>query len=117
MISPEASLSSRSSACAAAHRQNSSANAQLLCRSGSRTLLARAAELGEQRLALCARGVDALRLEVAEAADLLGQRGDLHGQGVVVGREALEQRADGLLVLGDQRALHAPLGGMAEEVK
>src|SRR3954470_14703342 len=75
------------------------------------------AELLEELLALLARRGDVALLDVAEAADLLGEGGELDCGGVILRVEAGEELLDCLLVLPDQLALHAPLFGMAEGIK
>src|SRR5712691_7485581 len=74
-------------------------------------------ESGEQLAALPARRDDALRLDMAVAADLFGQRSDLHGSRVVLRRQPLQQLLHRLLVLADQRALGAPLRGVTEHIE
>src|SRR2546421_12564623 len=64
-----------------------------------------AGELGEELLAFLARGDDAFHLDVAVAADVLGLRGNLYGERVVLRIEAFQERVDGLLVFADQRTL------------
>src|SRR5690606_37882207 len=56
-------------------------------------------------------------LDVAVAADLLGDAGDLGREADVAAVEPVQQPADGALVVVDQLALHAPLGGAAEHVE
>src|SRR5689334_5402836 len=77
----------------------------------------RALEAREELFLLLARGGEVARLHMAVAADLLRNRGDLDCEAVVVRREAREQPLDVALVLGDQRALGAPLRGVAERVE
>src|SRR6185503_15063121 len=71
----------------------------------------------EQLVLLAARADHAARLDVAEAADLLRDRGDLHRERMVRGREPREQPLDGGLVRADQGALGAALGGVAEDIE
>ena len=60
---------------------------------------------------------DARLLDVAEAADLLRQPGELDGDLVVVGVEPVEQLVEQGLVVAQQPALHAALGRAAERVE
>src|SRR4051794_40025041 len=75
------------------------------------------AEALKEFLALLARRLDIAFLDVAEAADLLGERGDLERGSVILRVEAGEELLHRLLVLPDQLALHAPLFGMAEGIE
>src|SRR3546814_7112139 len=54
---------------------------------------------------------------MAEAADLLGDRGQLDRQGMVVGRQLRQHLLDQRLVAGDELALCPPLGAVAEDVE
>src|SRR3546814_734619 len=56
-------------------------------------------------------------LDVAVAADLLGDAGDLGGDVDIAAVEGVEQAADRLLVIGDQLALHLPFFGVAEYIE
>src|SRR5690348_2815593 len=77
----------------------------------------RAAEGGEQRRLALLGLRDVALLDVAEAAHLLRQPGDLDSERVVVGAERRRELADHGLVLGDETALHAPLLGAAEDIE
>src|SRR5690349_23440315 len=85
--------------------------------SGCGALGAPGAEALEELLAFLARRLDVALLDVAEAADLLGERRDLDRGGVVLRGQPREQQLDRLLVLADQPALHAPLRGVAEGIE
>src|SRR6202043_3700148 len=56
-------------------------------------------------------------LDVAETADLLRDRRDGDRQMVVVGIELLQQLRQGRLVVGDELALGAALGPIAERIE
>jgi len=56
-------------------------------------------------------------LDVAEAADVFGNAGDLHRQRQAVVIQAIQQHLHSGLVISDQLALHAPLFGAAEHVE
>ena len=56
-------------------------------------------------------------LDVAVAADLLRDLRDLDRETVVLGRQPGQQLLDRSLVVGDQAALGAPLGAVAERVE
>src|ERR1043165_3498637 len=85
--------------------------------SGCGALAAPGAEALEEFLAFLARRLDAALLDVAEAADLVGERGDLDRGGLVLRVQRREQQLDRLLVLADQFALHAPLFGVTERIE
>src|SRR5882672_1751595 len=76
-----------------------------------------AVKAGEELVALLARGGEVVRLHVAEAADVLGDRGDLHGERMVGRRELGQQALHVGFVLGDERTLGAPLDRVAEGVE
>lgn len=56
-------------------------------------------------------------LDVAEAADAVGEGGDFDGQGVILGAERRHDLGHGVLVFDDQAALHAALRRIAENVE
>src|ERR1700730_15592716 len=56
-------------------------------------------------------------LDVAETADLLRDRRDGDRQMVVVGAELLQQLRQGRLIVGDELALGAALGPVAERIE
>src|SRR5574343_1902104 len=75
-----------------------------------------AAPARHQRLPLGPHRGQVAGLDVAEAADVLGQAGDLQGQGQLVGAQAVPQFVHGGAVVGEQGAFLDPLGVAAEGV-
>src|SRR6185295_14816696 len=71
----------------------------------------------EELLPLPAHRFDVALLDVAEAANLFGERRELDRAGVVLRAQAGEELLERLLVLADQLALHAPLFGTAEGIE
>lgn len=71
----------------------------------------------QQPFALARGGLGVRQLDVAEAADLLRQRGERHQLRIVVCVEPGQQRAQVLLVLGEQRSFELALGAVAERVE
>src|SRR5690606_19199190 len=71
----------------------------------------------QQLHALLPRRSEMARLHMAEAPDLLGHRGDAHGDREVLAREAGQQLADRALVLLDEGPLLASLLGAPEDVE
>src|SRR5438309_12055148 len=113
MAAPSSSSSMRSSASAAKAATASSHAQHLSCSAlGSKVV-----EAGEELVALFARGGEMTGLDVPEAADVLGDRSDLHGKRMIGRRQLSEQAFDVDLVLGDQRALGAPLGRVTKRVE
>src|SRR5258708_24161010 len=87
---------------------------RLLCRrSGAGGVMERRQEVG---LALLDLG-EVLFLHVAEAADLLGQGGDLDGEGVVAGVERGDDRRHRRLVVADETPFGLALLAVAEDVE
>src|SRR5690606_34016566 len=76
-----------------------------------------AAPLLHQALPLRPHGGEVALLDVAVAADLLAQVGDLDGEGVVGARQAGDQLLHRGPVLLDEGALGAALPGAAEDVQ
>src|SRR5258706_637899 len=103
-----------SSAPSAAQATKASSPAQ---RSSRRAMRFRAVKAGEKIVLLLARQGEVARLHMAEAADLLGDRCDLHRYRVICRRELREQAIDVRFVFRDQRAFGAPLRGVAEGVE
>ena len=56
-------------------------------------------------------------LDVAVAADVLGNRGERHGDAVVVRRQGRDDLLDQCEIIDDELALHAALGRVAEDVE
>src|SRR5258706_3427662 len=106
--------SSASSAPSAVPATRASSPAQ---RSSRRAMRFRAVKAGEKIVLLLARQGEVARLHMAEAADLLRDRRDLHRYRVIGRRELCEQAIDVRFVFGDQGTLGAPLGGVAERVE
>ena len=82
-----------------------------------RRLRPRRAEPGEEFRFLRLGRVEVARLDVAVAADVLRDAGELDGERVVVRREAGQDLVEQRLVLGDERALALALRGAAEDVE
>src|SRR2546428_7170558 len=110
MTAPSSSSSVRSSA-SAANASTARSQAQRLSRGA---LGFGAVKTRHELVVLFARGAEMAGLYVPEAADVLGDGSDLHGKRMICRRQLGEQAFDIALVLGDQRALGAPLGGVAE---
>src|SRR5687767_2002469 len=72
---------------------------------------------GEKVLPLLTSWGEVARFDVAEAADVVRDRGDLERERLVLRVQARQQPRDGLLVLADQRALGAPLLHVAERLE
>src|ERR1700694_2962275 len=106
-----------SCACASAAAAKNRDRPHFLPALRSRSLNGGSAKSREQRVALLPRGDDIFHLDMAEAADLLRQRSDLHGSRVVLRRQPLQELLHRVLVLADQRALGAALFGVAENVE
>src|SRR5258706_15135232 len=106
--------SSASSAPSAVPATRASSPAQ---RSSRRAMRFRAVKAGEKIVLLLARQGEVARLHMAEAADLLRDRRDLHRYRVIGRRELCEQAIDVRFVFRDQRALGAPLGGVTKHVE
>ena len=90
-------------------------------RTGSELRLRRALRLDcagfEQRvLALHGIGVEAF-LDVAITTNVLGNRGDIHGKGVVFVVQTAQQLVDLLEVAGNELAFHLALFGVAEYIE
>src|SRR6266850_2702907 len=113
MTAPSSSSSVRSSA-SAANASTARSHAQRLSRGALRS---KVVEAREELVVLLARGGEMAGLYVPEAADVLGDGRDLHGERMICRRQRGEQPFEIALVLGDQRALGTPLGGVAERVE
>src|SRR5437899_12929231 len=87
----------------------------LLC--GLEILRRSRAEAVEQRGLVAARRLEVAHLDVAEAADLLRDGRDADREMMVRGAELAQQLGERRLVIGDELALGAPLGGIAERIE
>src|SRR5690606_13716446 len=77
----------------------------------------RVVPLAQQLGLACPGRVQVRFLDVAVAADVLGDAGDLRGEVDVARVQLLQQPAHGAFVVLDQLALHAPLFGAPEHVQ
>src|SRR5262249_14188497 len=75
------------------------------------------AELVEQRRLVGLGGLEMAQLDVAEAADLLGDGGEADRNVVVVGIELAEHLLEQRLVVAHERAFRAALDRIAERVQ
>src|SRR6266542_3826865 len=91
----------------------------LLCRDAldRRARRLRSAERRDQLGLLRLRRLEMALLDVAVAADLFGNAGELYRERVVVRREPRQQLVDQRLVVGDELALALAFRGFAEDVE
>ena len=105
-------------ACAALpRRRGGSCNEVKLLLRGLQIRRGPRAQLLEQRRLVGLGGGEVAHLDVAEAADFFRDRRDADGKMMVVGVELRQHLVERRLVVGDQLALGAPLGAVAERVE